>query len=320
MKKIFLFLLISFSFATDISLMFWNVENLFDQINDPIKKDDDFLPAGSKRYTWRSFRLKVEHLADVINRVNPDCLAMVEVENRFVLDVLCKELKHTDDWEIIIDDGPDLRGIDPALIYRKDKFIYCGHCYYPVYFPERDYHSRSIMRVDLCEKQSSDTLCVFINHWPSRRGGKQRSDPYREYASEIMLDALNATLNDHSNYAIVITGDFNDDRFDSCLKALESDPLISYLNKKMPNKIKGTYYHQGEWIHFDHFLTANFANSHLNISSAEIFAPHWIREKPGQGPLRFYKGIKTAGGYSDHYPIILTIAIKNHGFNRHISR
>lgn len=312
MRKIYLilFIVFTFCFASDLTMMFWNVENLFDQTDDPGKRDEDFLPVGSKRYTWRSFCLKKEHLANVINKADPDCLAMVEVENRAVLESLKELLKHHDMWEIIIDDGPDLRGIDPALMYRKDKFYYCSKEYYPVYFKDRDYHSRPIMRVDLCELVTLDTLSIFINHWPSRRGGKQQSDPYRNYAAEILKDAMMSTLDKHPTYSVIMTGDFNDDRVDDCVQMIECLPGVDYLEKELPNGVKGTYYHEGEWIHFDHFLVSNFMKGHLAILNAKVFAPYWIREKPSQGPLRFYKGINTAGGYSDHYSILLNFAFK----------
>lgn len=310
MKKLLFFILLSFCFANDLDLMFWNVENLFDISDDPQKRDNDFLPGGVKRYTYRSYCLKVQHLADVINKLKPDMLAMVEVENQSVLEELREELNYAEKWQIIIDDGPDMRGIDPALMYRNDRFIYCFHTYYPVYFEDRHYHSRPIMRVDLAVIGVWDTLSIFINHWPSRRGGKETSDPYREYAAKILLHAVDSTLFTHPAYRIVITGDFNDDRHDECLKMLSSDLRIIYHEKSLPRKVNGTYYHEGEWIHFDHFLTANFTGAELSINKTEVIAPWWIREKASNGPLRYYKGIENLGGYSDHYPILLKLAIK----------
>ena len=305
---ILLFIFFSACFAGDLSLMFWNVENLFDIEDDPLKRDNDFLPGGAKRYTCRSYQLKVQHLADVINHIDPDLLAMVEVENKNTLEYLCGELKHTDEWAIIIDEGPDIRGIDPALIYRKDKFTYCSHGYNPVYIEERGYHSRPIMRVDLAIKHTNDTISIFINHWPSRRGGKSHSDPFRNYAATCLLNAVNKTISRHKNRRIVITGDFNDDRQDDCIRLLEQTG-IEYRVKTMPKNVNGTYYHDGEWIHFDHFLTYNFNPRIISIRSCRICAPYWIRERSTQGPLRYYKGLETLGGYSDHFPILLELAI-----------
>ena len=310
MKKIFILFIIVFCFASDFTLMFWNVENLFDISDDHGKKDGDFMPGGSKRYTFRAYRLKIIHLAQVINHINPDILAMVEVENRATLEALKKELKHTNDWNIIIENGPDIRGIDPALMYRKDLFSYVHHEYYPVFIKKRGYHSRSILRVDLAMDRIHDTLSVFINHWPSRRGGKEHSDPFRLYAAEVLLKAIDKTLLEHPNYRIILTGDFNDDKNDKCIDTLSGQKHIEYMTRKKPHKVHGTYYHEGEWVSFDHFLISNFKGSQLKIDQVEIKAPMWIREKPGHGPFRFYKGMEISGGYSDHFPVLFKFSIK----------
>jgi Endonuclease/Exonuclease/phosphatase family len=310
MKKFLILFLFIFSFAGDLNLMFWNVENLFDVSDDLQKKDGDFLPGGIKRYTYRAYCLKVQHLADVINYSRPHLLAMVEVENHKSLEVLKQELNHRDQWEIIIDEGPDIRGIDPALIYRKDKFRYVSHEYFPVFISERGYHSRPLMRVDLGINERRDTLSIFINHWPSRRGGKLVSDAYRNYAASVLIKAVEKTLGEHPNYRLVMTGDFNDDRYDQCLDILCRHPSIDYLEKDCPKNVEGTYYHDGDWIHFDHFLISNFENAEIIVQNSCIIAPHWIRDKATNGPLRFYQGAKNLGGYSDHYPILLKLGFK----------
>ncbi len=312
MKKKILFLIVfSLCFGGELSLMFWNVENLFDIYDDPGTRDGDFMPGGSKRYTYRAYRLKSEHLADVINRVSPDILGMVEVENENVLKDLAARLRHADDWEILIHPGPDIRGIDPALMYRKDRAAFVACSYYPVFISERGYHSRPIMRVDLAVNRGRDTLSVFINHWPSRRGGKPLSDPYRNYAADILLQAVRETVRDHPGYAIVMTGDFNDDAHDTCLQRLSKHPEIDYRVKRLPGNVRGTYYYDGEWIHFDHFLTSNIDMNRLFVKEAYVFAPGWIREAKTNGPFRFYHGVEILGGYSDHFPICLKL-----GFTR----
>ncbi|MDZ7796313.1 MAG: hypothetical protein U5N56_04350 [Candidatus Marinimicrobia bacterium] len=163
-------------------------------------------------------------------------------------------LYHTADWEIIIDEGPDIRGIDPALMFRKTHAEYIYHSYYPVFIAERGYHSRPIMRVDLCLKENKDTLSIFINHWSSRRGGKAQTDPFRIYAAGILLDAVKEVRKMHPDYTILMTGDFNDDSCDSCLQILYREPGIQYLKKDLPDGVQGTYYYNGEWTSFDHFL------------------------------------------------------------------
>ncbi len=302
---------LSICFAGELTLMFWNVENLFDIYDDPKTKDGDFMPGAAKRYTYRSYCLKSQHLADVINYVNPDILALVEIENQRVLENLRNYLYQYKDWEIFIRPGPDIRGIDPALMYRESRVNLVKYCYYPVFIAERGYHSRPIMRIDLSLHDSQDTVSVFINHWSSRRGGKTTTDPYRLYAADILLTAVIETHQKHPDYHIIMTGDFNDGAYDTSLKYLYKDTDIRYLEKHLPRGVHGTYYYDGEWICFDHFLIYDSISSGMSVKDVSIVAPFWIREKRTNGPLRFYKGIKILGGYSDHFPICLNLS-----FNR----
>lgn len=311
MKKIVLyFILFSFCLAGDLCLMFWNMENLFDTRDDPGKQDGDFMPGGAKRFTHRAYALKSRHMAEVINHVGPDLLAMVEVENREVLEDLALQLHHYRDWEIRIDEGSDIRGIDPALMFRRDKFTLIRCSYYPVFIAARGYHSRPLMRADLAVADTKDTLTLFINHWPSRRGGKALTDPYRLYAASILHGAVREVREEHPGYAILMTGDFNDDAVDTCLRYMMRDPEIHYLEAKRPRHIYGTYYYEGEWVQFDHFLSAAFDSGGLDVKETRLIAPFWIREMPGRGPLRFYKGMEISGGYSDHYPICVKLGFK----------
>jgi hypothetical protein len=306
---ILLILIVTVGLAGDLNLIFWNVENLFDTQDNPKTRDGDFMPGGIKRYTHRACCLKVEHVADVINHINPELLAMVEVENREILQLLVRKLRHYKEWEILIDEGPDIRGIDPAIMYRRDVFELLCLKYYPVFIEARGYFSRPVMRGDFVIKESGDTLSLFVNHWPSRRGGKTLTDPYRLIAADVQRSAVQDLLQEHPTCFIVMTGDFNDDAADTCLRYLSAHPDIRYLEKKMPSTVNGTYFHDGEWIHFDHFLLAGDSNT-LQIREARIVAPDWIREKPEQGPLRFYKGMDISAGYSDHYPICLKLGFK----------
>jgi predicted extracellular nuclease len=311
MKTIMMLLFCAICFAGELNFMFYNVENLFDIYDDPKTRDGDFMPGGSKRYTYRAYDLKCRHLADVINHVDPDILGMVEVENREVLQDLSAYLKYSDQWEILIDAGQDIRGIDPALMYRKDRFEMIRCLYYPVFIQERGYHSRPVMRVDLMLKETGDTLSAFINHWSSRRGGKEMSDRFRLFAAEILLQAIYETIENHPSYLILITGDFNDDAHDQCLTYLSQTPDIRYLEKELPRNVHGTYYYDGEWIHFDHFLACNEKKAgSLHVKEARIVAPFWIRDKHTHGPFRFYNGVEILGGYSDHFPISLKLGFK----------
>ena len=70
----------------------WNIENLFDTIDDPDKRDEDFLPDGKKEWSQEKIDKKIEHLAEVIASMNngngPSILGVTEVEHQHLLDTM----------------------------------------------------------------------------------------------------------------------------------------------------------------------------------------------------------------------------------------
>src|SRR5665647_2892568 len=73
----------------EFSVMFYNIENLFDTADDTTKDDDEFLPGGSRRWTERRYWQKINALARVIVAAGEwELLALIglcEVENEKVV-------------------------------------------------------------------------------------------------------------------------------------------------------------------------------------------------------------------------------------------
>ena len=99
MKKKFHFvILITFSlnnFSCDqdsqpLVIGYWNIENLFDMIDDPDKNDDEFSIGGRKNVTQEIYELKLSHSAEVLTDLNADVVGLSEVENELVLKELVK--------------------------------------------------------------------------------------------------------------------------------------------------------------------------------------------------------------------------------------
>ena len=76
---------------------FYNLENLFDTYDDPVKNDEEFLPDGANRWTEAKYRKKLSNMAHVIaemaksNKRFHTILGVSEIENRLVLeDLVCE--------------------------------------------------------------------------------------------------------------------------------------------------------------------------------------------------------------------------------------
>ena len=149
---------------------FWNAENLFDLVDDPNKNDEEFSIGGRKNVTSDIYDLKIKHSAEILFDLNVDVLGLCEVENLKVLKDLNRSYPNRN-YDIIHYDSPDERGIDNALLYDRSRFTVLKSKVIPNTLYNND-KSRDILHV--MGQFQSDTLHLFVNHWPSRSGGEMR--------------------------------------------------------------------------------------------------------------------------------------------------
>ena len=117
----------------NIFTVFYNVENLFDTINNPNTSDDEFLPNSEKKWNSSKYFHKINQLARVLSSVAkdknsnnmPDIIGLCEVENKQVINDLLKTPTFSNhNYKIIHQDSPDSRGIDCALLYNDKIQLY----------------------------------------------------------------------------------------------------------------------------------------------------------------------------------------------------
>jgi len=317
--------------AREFTVAFYNVENLFDTEDDPATDDADFLPDSRIPWTPDRYAVKLQHLAQVLSSLDdelPAVIGLCEVENARVLQDLTgqKELKKGS-YDIVHFDSPDERGIDNALLYRKSEFKVIDQKPISIHLTLKpEDATRDILYVKGIVKRSpGDTLHLFVNHWPSRRGGASESEQHRMDAAltlKTQVDSL-FTLDPGAN--IIIMGDLNDEPFDQSvvngLGALSPtrDPKPSSLYNLMASAAregKGTIYYN-QWQVFDHMIVSDHLiskTSGLTLAEPEgkIFSPDWILFKPENGPSRPDRtsGKEYYGGYSDHLPVFLEFSIR----------
>jgi len=300
------------------SIGFYNLENLFDTVDDPETLDDDFTEFSDKKWNEKRFRKKIKKLGRVISNIGyrdikhpPVLLGVAEVENAGVLDALVssKFLKKKD-YDYVHFDSPDERGIDTALLYRKEYFLVVKKETFTVYLTdekgERDY-TRDILYVHgMLEDQS---LHILVNHWPSRRNGTRTTEHKRIAASERNLEIIERIYEEEVDPKVVIMGDFNDDPQSESIKRLMTRRFYNPMEVLL-TKYEGTLSHKGKWHLFDQIIIShNFLLGHDNpfqYKSANIFSPDDIKEYKGKYkglPFRTYGGKKYLGGFSDHFPV-----------------
>ncbi|HEU4717139.1 MAG TPA: endonuclease/exonuclease/phosphatase family protein [Bacteroidia bacterium] len=244
-----LFLLLSLSLIAQkpvARIAFWNVENLFDTINDPNINDEEFLPSAKDHWTSDRYLAKINHLAQGILAIGdgagPDILGMAEVENEGVLkDLTQKTDLKKQKYGIVHYDSPDKRGIDVAMLYKKSKFKVLDSRPVNVSVPADTFFTRDILVVKGILNKT-DTVWIIVNHWPSRRGGAEASESKRMIASRKLQGILDSIMKMNPRSLVLAMGDFNDEPTNNSIMNLKcNDWLDPAMQQKLDtlNKIIG---------------------------------------------------------------------------------
>lgn len=318
-------------------VVFYNLENLFDTINDPNKNDEEYLPEGARKWTTYRYNQKLENMSRVLfdiaakDRNFPTVIGVSEIENRLVLeDLLATPKLAKANYRIVHYDSPDRRGVDCAFFYRPDKFQLEGSEAHNISFPGRpNFLTRDL--VAMWGKIEGEPFYFIVSHWPSRLGGKERSQYSRDFVAEKCKHICDSVRKVNPATKVVIMGDFNDDATDkSVTHVLGAKGNIKKLDKNdmfnpfhdMLKAGYGTLAYRDSWNLFDNIVVsenlATASTGTLKIQKAEgskfygnIFISPYMIQKEGQYknyPLRSFVGSNFQNGYSDHFPVYIYIA------------
>lgn len=291
-------------------VLFWNLENYFDPFDDSLTKDDEFTPWGLKHWTWEKFIRKRNMIAKTVIAIKdyageyPIIAAFAECENKFVINQLVyKTALSRLDYGIIHRDSPDIRGIDVAMIYRKDFFTPTG--IHTIRIDSLQRPTRDILAVSGFIKDSpEDTVDFYIVHLPSKLGGKKITDPIRKRIVDIIIK--NAMHSIDMGREVILTGDFNDGPSSDALRRIP-DSLLVNLALSGNFKNIGTIKYNGKWEIIDQFLLSR--NIAALSSGMQILPFPFLLEDDnkflGRKPFRSYYGPRYNRGISDHLPIMI---------------
>lgn len=293
-----------------------NCENLFDCQHDSLKQDEEWLDPSLRHWNEYRYWNKLNHIAQEIiacgeypenNWQLPDLVALVEVENDTVMhDLTKRSLLRNANYEYVITDSPDLRGIDVALLYNPFSFKLLSHESLrvdplPGMRPTRDilYAKGEVI--------TGDTLHVFVVHAPSRFGGERATRPNRRIVVERLSTAVDSILARNPQAEIIVAGDFNDGWKAPALKYLYNHGLVNVSKKsKGTHGARGTYKYKGRWESIDHVLMNKPMAFH--IKDCRVYDADFLLEPDtksgGVQPRRNYIGYRYNDGYSDHLPLV----------------
>lgn len=307
-----------------LRVAFYNTENFFDTINDPNKEDEEYIPSSELKWGTERYFNKITKIGQVLDSVGkgnlPSIIGMCEVESELAVSDLLKysSLKR-EKYKFCISNSPDVRGINVALVYNESIFKLTKKEEINVSSNEfGDYKTRNILYVVL-ETKEKEKFHVFINHWPSRRGGEKESEGKRIYAAKQLRFKTDSILKSDKKSQIIIMGDFNDHPNDKSIKEVlvgsEKESKLINLFEKEHSEGRGSHYYEGEWGVLDQIIVSTplieksgwyFPKTNYGVYKGNFLL--FKNNKTGEiRPSRTYGGNKYYNGYSDHLPVFIEL-------------
>ena len=300
---IFAFVIQSAVLAQDsLTIISYNVENLFDCQHDTLKNDSSFLPDGMHHWTYYRYQTKLDRIAQVIVNISgwesAALVGLCEVENTRCLRDLCYRLKRFH-YKYVHYESDDERGVDVALLYDSTKVKVLKSK--PLKVDLNGDKTRDVLYA-CCLLNKRDTIHTMVCHLPSQLGGGIASNWKRQAAKQVIQQQIDSIYSVHPEATIVVMGDMNSEAKDD-LQGMNN--LMIGLAKEG----KGTHKYHGIWSCLDQFYVSSRL---LEKAGARIFAPAWLQEEDTKyldlQPKRTYVGFRYHDGYSDHLPIVLHVS------------
>ena len=312
------------------TVAFYNVENLFDYERDLQIYDEDWTPEGKNNWTKEIYEDKLMKLARVISEIGADVsgsapalIGVAEVENRRVLEDLINEPALLgSNYGIVHFDSPDRRGIDVALLYKKNIFTPTNYKAHELVLYDSQKNNKRIYTRDqllVSGMLDGEKIHLIVNHWPSRYGGEKRSMPNRIKAAQLTKKITDSLFIEDPYAKIVIMGDMNDDPTSASIKdALGSKRSRDNMKIKelynpmedMHRKGLGTLAYRDAWNLFDQMIVSSELTkkdyTSYRFYKAGIYNKNYLQTPRGQYkgyPYRMFANGAYTGGYSDHFPV-----------------
>ena len=322
-----------------ISLMTWNIHNLFDGKDDGYEYTEFRQASG---WSTEKYKGRLNNISAAIGSIDPplDLIVFQEIESLQVLEDLAAALSKAYSWSHFANNPES--GIGVGLISRFEILEGKSHSV----SINGEITPRPVLEARI--QTEAGEFAIFACHWKSKIGGDEATENVRMASARVILRCIRGILTNEPDVGIIIAGDLNEnyDEFvrrgsGSLCALLPDDPKSSLvakgqaaeeflpqkdyivINGNIPpvpahfpldtitlyspwiNELEfGSYYYRGNWETIDHFLLSHhfFDNVALEYESAYVvdFEPF---AKIDGTPIPYSQ--KTGIGLSDHLPLII---------------
>ncbi len=247
---------------TPMRVMTWNVKNLFDSEDDPDTFDDVPSDADVVR--------KLNDLEAVIRSVNPDFVALQEVENEAIVGRLAEQVSDLGYEHYGVVDAFDGRGIDVGYMTRlplAGSPMVTSHIGERFPLPDgsdETYYTRDALEVFV--DVGGATVGVIIVHFRSMRdGGADIRQAEAAYTTQIAEARIDSGL-DH----ILLVGDVNDVPGSLPYEEIAGSGSLTDLTLGVPEDDRWTFVFSGVRRQFDYI----FASPAMEAAANDVIILH----------------------------------------------
>ena len=329
--------------ADRLTIASWNIQNLFDGIDNGFEYDDF---KNSEGWNDEKYRARLNTIGTLLkDHFSPDILALTEIENAAVIMDLAQSAGIYQ-WTFFASLPESAIGL--GLLSKVPLTDTKAHAIHTA--------DGSIPRpiAEVWVDTTAGPLVLFICHWKSKLGGARNTEALRRSAAAIITRRLGEIHAENPDIPVIITGDLNinaDEFFriegtyptallpdtieaaelsgimqisprpgfqDFLVLSSEKTPRSEYFPDttmmvyspwlNLQTEPPGSFYYQDNWETIDHFL----------LNAALLKLPGWhyedffvLAQEPftdAEGKPRRYNP-RTGNGLSDHLPIVLALKL-----------
>lgn len=273
--------------------MTFNVQNLFDGINDK-QEYDDYRPPQWKDEDYQKRLVSIGKALVSVNII-PDIIAFEEVEHVKVVEDI--QRYYFPQLQYIVGTDNKYSATENVLL-SKYKIL------------DSNVHSltgslakgtRFILDVKLelpkkfSEQIETDIIQVLVVHLKSKRSSENiSSDTLRGLQYKLLSSVIDESI------PTIILGDFNDN---NPVAHITTKNITQFPLETVHPDVTGTYNYKNEWEQLDHILFDSYfdqilEDEHLQVVDVSPFLTSKMK------PHRFIRNIKNFTAISDHLPLL----------------
>ena len=327
--------------TSPLTLMTWNVHNLFDGQDNGFEYNEFLNSAG---WSTEKYLGRINVISNAIGRLEPlpDIIMFQEIESLTIIKDIALSLSHDYEWSHFANNPGAALGL--GILSRFPIMEASAHSI----TIDRETTPRPVLETRI--RAGDEEFVIFICHWKSKLGGEDATEDVRKASARVILRRIRELWENEPDLGIIVAGDLNENhdgfyrRNTSIICSLLPDDPYSALitgstgtgqkdffvlgKNKPPAPVyfpqetivlfspwiseleNGSYYFRNNWETIDHFLISKqfFTNTGWNYEKTEVvnFPPFATSEGM---PIPY--NARTGWGLSDHLPLLLTIRLGN---------